>query len=148
MRRILFYLATPTNKRQYEELTDKAQLQYRERIFPVLRDRYGAGLEELYFADWDWVKARSGQNGFQFWIAAPWSTGSHEDIVLDAMFIQHLELSIVPLIYWDDVAMEHASHDCTYDMSDCNVCSEEEWSFDTAATRFANDQLAIIIPRS
>ena len=146
MRRIVFYLATGTNKRQYEEMTTKIQTQYRERIFPAIQTYVGGGMPELEFATWNWVNDRKSDTGLIFWVAAPWGTGSTEDIVLDAMLTQHLELSIIPIVYWDDVRIEWHSHDCTYDISECSVCTNEEWDWDNIDTRSANDMLASTLP--
>lgn len=145
MRRILFYLGTGTNERQYTEMTTKIATQYRERIFPVLQSKLYTGLPDLEFAPWAWVRNRMGYTSFSFWMAAPWSTTSQEDIALDAMITQHLECSIIPLVYWDDVTMEWDSHDCSYDINDCSTCTDEEWGWDTITTRAANDMLAEVL---
>ena len=142
MRRIVIRLGTPTNRRQYEEMTDKIQLHYRERIYPVLKSEDDDVEDYLEFADWDeWVQYQRGAQSFLFWIGCHWSTTSKADTVLDAELTQHLELSILPLVYWDDVPIQIHSHDCE-GWDNCGFCAQHDWDMYDITTREANDRLA------
>lgn len=142
MRRIVIRLGTPTNQRQYEEMTDKIQVHFRERIYPVLLADDEDVEEYLEFADWsEWVQYQRGTQTFLFHVTAPWATTGKADTFLDAELTQHLELSILPLIYWDDVPIQIHSHDCE-GWDDCGLCANHDWDMHNITTREANDRLA------
>ncbi len=153
MRAMVFQIPVPTSERQYREMTERIQRHWRERIYTTMQGD-GAQAGKLYVGaqdcvlidGWDEVALRVSPAGFFFRVYMNWHTGSDQDLIGMALLTQHLEVSILPLVYFDDIELISNAHDCEGGPGksrNCSTCynAEDVYDAEEYATKHANETI-------
>lgn len=146
MRAIRFDLPIPTSERQYNDLSTRIKRHYRERIFEAMPAKFHHSvLPEVHVEPWDRVAWRVGPDGFYFRVYLCWSTDEKTDELVRAMLTQHLELSIIPMVYFEDLEIASLDHECSggyQNPRDCGICNYgEEDEIEDYQTKHANQTI-------
>jgi hypothetical protein len=108
----------PTDYQQ-NLITEKVLTFHKEHLFPVVLT--GMTEEEIDF-DMDWW------NQAELFIGYGFSTNSTQDYDINRQLLRYLEISVVPIVFYDDVTLQLESHD--EELDDYNECKGCECRYD------------------
>lgn len=152
MRANVITIPFPSTERQYRDLCERIKVHWQERILPTGSGggkdgmKLYVGVGDVVLDTWEEVEQRMSPEGFFFRIYFDWSTTDIQDRIVRDLLIQNLEVSIIPLVYFDEIELDVSSHDCSGgpgNARNCGVCryAEDLDVIEAYPTRSANESI-------